>query len=360
MCTSTNVRPTAHRGFTLTELLVVGTVVALLVAIVGPSLEASRRHARLNVCLDRLRSIMAAGMLYSEDDPQRLAIPVHPAFYAQNTNDPVVYGAYEWGGKSGIGGPGFCEGDPADPLTSRFGTKCGFGPATRPLNNVLYPHGFRDNLTPVFDDAGALLDTQLDLKVYQCPADDGPPEAAHCPDWLANPGRTSYDHFGTSYAANIFMTASTSGGFMDSNSPYLRPLERVPDPARTYFFEENIGRWMWAAREDPCDFLAGVELGASKSVRGWHGKDWMYNHGYGDGHAEYQKIYIDGTTDALGFANHYRSEEVFDDSGDQSFNRCIIIRGDGWQKDTHPDESIPTDLYHAGEGRPSYEGCVGG
>ena len=148
-------------GFTLVELVVIAGCVGLLFAIVQPSLQASLGQSRNAVCLDRLRAIGQANLTYSADDPDGWAIPVHAKQYQQDPNNPIFIGAYEWGGKSGVG--------------SRYSTQAGFGPATRPLNTVLYPHGFRDNLHPRFQRMGASFDTQLKLEAYHCPADDGPP-----------------------------------------------------------------------------------------------------------------------------------------------------------------------------------------
>ena len=87
------------------------------------------------------------------------------------------------------------------------------------MNAILYPGGFQDNLNPHYKREGALQDTTLNLALFKCPGDDGPPRGAHCPDWLAHSDRSSYDHFGNSYAANLFMSGSGGGGEMVTNSP---------------------------------------------------------------------------------------------------------------------------------------------
>jgi hypothetical protein len=354
-----------RQAFTLAELAAVVVCVGLLIAIVEPSLDAARERSKSAVCLEHMRAIGAASNVYMENDPNGLGIPVHERQSTQDPADPTFIGAYEWGGKSGIGRPGFVDGPSEGEfayISSKYGTKAGFGPATRPLNDILYPHGFRDNLYPFYDRAAAFNDTQLVLDAYRCPADDGPAGGGHCPDWVINQARSSYDHFGNSYAANLFMTGSSSGGEMLSNSPYLRPVSRVPNPARTINYEENIGRWAWACRReiDDCQWIGpGVDPGPTKAIRGWHGKDWTFNHAYVDGHVGTRKIYVEGTEDAEGYANHYYNELVFDDPQQQEYNRCIIIRGRGWQKDTLPDDPIPTGLMTTGQGRPSYEDCVG-
>lgn len=351
-------------AFTLIELLVVIAIIALLLAILLPSLEAARKTAKRNACMSHIKNIATSSRVYEADDPSGWGIPVHPLQFRQSATDPTYVGAYEWGGKSGIGDQTFVTANPVF-LGSKYGTKAGFGPSSRPMNDILYPGGFKDNNAP-FERLGAEADTKLDLGLFRCPADDGPPRAAHCQDWLENTDRSSYDHFGNSYAANMFMVASMGGGQMFSNSPYMRPTTRVPTPARTLYYEENIGRWAWSCKRELCELIGeGVDPGPNKAVRGWHGQDWNYNRSFVDGHAEYQQVYVSGTEDANGYALHYQNEHLSDyppntngEAGDFESNRCIIVRGSGWQKDTLPSALLPTGLMHNGDGRPSYEGCV--
>lgn len=366
-------------GFTLLELLVVIAIIALLISILLPSLEAARRASKSSACMAHVKNIATSSLVYEADDPNGWGIPVHPLQYQQDPQNPTYVGAYEYGGKSGIGRPGYvgAQGSSVDLTTSKYGTRAGFGPPTRPLNAILYPGGFKDNSR---DRRGWITDTQLELNLFKCPADDGAPRGGHCEDWVKNyPQRSSFDYFGTSYAANIFMVTSLGGqGCFQSNSPYLRPTSRVPTPARTLYYEENIGRWAWACREDQCDFLTGVDPGPTKVVRGWHGRDWTYNRAFVDAHAETQRIYIDGTEDAHGYANHYVREHLStypafiltcddllgDDGGTNADRdvayRCIIVRGNGWAKDTLPSPFIQTGLYWEvrSDHRPSFEDCV--
>ena len=375
-------------AFTLIELLVVIAIIALLIAILLPSLEAARRQSKQSACLSHIKNIATSSRVYEADDASGWGIPVHPQQYYQcgpnsppTTEEicmnPVFIGAYEWGGKAGVGWTGYVEGQPADGpfayLSSKYGTAAGFGPATRPMNDILYKGGFKEAFVTGggFDRIQAERDTTLELELFKCPGDNGPPRGAHCPDWVKNDERSSYDHFGNSYAANIFMIAPGDGGEMQSNSPYMRPTSRVPTPARTLYYEENIGRWAWSCRREldaehdatggnGCTWIGqGVDPGPTKAIRGWHGKDWTFNRAFVDGHGEMQKIYIEGTEDQDGYALHYRNEHIYPEGSWQlQFHSCIIVRGTGWQKDTLPADLLDTGLYHSGAGRPSYENCV--
>jgi len=358
------------RGFTLIELLVVIAIIALLISILLPSLDAARRASKQSACLSHIKNIATSSLVYESDDPSGFGIPVHWKQFHQDPNNPTYIGAYEWGGKSGIGNPNYLTGYGGSIYGSKYGTFAGFGPATRPMNDLLYPSGFGENRTSAggISRQTATRDTELDLGLFKCPADDGPPRGAHCEDWVRNTEQSSYDHFGNSYAANVFLTG-IPGVPLGSNSPYLRPLSRVPTASRTLFYEENIGRWAWSCRRERCTVIAtvfpGVDPGPTKALRGWHGKDWTYNRAFVDAHAETQRIYIEGTEDEEGYSEHYRNEHLSSyppwiDDSDGSFNRyqCIIVRGDGWQKDTMPAPVIATPLINPHPGRPSYEGCV--
>jgi prepilin-type N-terminal cleavage/methylation domain-containing protein len=366
-----------NRGFTLIELLVVIAIIALLISILLPSLQKAREQAKRMVCLAHIKGIASASRVYSAEEEGGWAVPIHPDQFTQPPGEPVMIGAYEWGGKSGVGRIGFCDGPAKSAVTSKYGTRCGFGPGTRPLNAIIYKGGFADYKRGTQEEQ--LRDTTLDLKDYRCPGDDGPPRGAHCQDWVLDPGSTSsFDWFGNSYAANVFMTGlrGVQQSKLQSNSPYMRPSSRVPNPSRTLYYEENIGRWAWSCQREVCFFLRGVDPGPTKVLRGWHGQDWTYVRAFVDAHAEYQKILIEGTRDNTGFFEHYYQENFsIDPEGwpiaDDYCNgtnparmnwataQCIIVRGDGWQKDTLPAPRICTQLNNVfGNDRPSYEFCV--
>ncbi len=62
-------RPAAQRvGFTLIELLVVVAIIALLIAILLPSLSKAREQGKSAKCLSNMRSLMAAALMYYDEE----------------------------------------------------------------------------------------------------------------------------------------------------------------------------------------------------------------------------------------------------------------------------------------------------
>ena len=62
-----------HRGFTLVELLVVISIIALLIGILLPALSAARESARVVSCLSNHRQMMIGAMSYQTDNDDTFA-----------------------------------------------------------------------------------------------------------------------------------------------------------------------------------------------------------------------------------------------------------------------------------------------
>ena len=96
-----NTQPRRIRAFTLIELLVVVAIIALLIAILLPTLSRAKEQARIAVCLANQRSITQAAISY-QMDKQDLVF-VFPLGYRPATAPPNFLGfdavtEYMWGG----------------------------------------------------------------------------------------------------------------------------------------------------------------------------------------------------------------------------------------------------------------------
>ncbi len=324
-------------ALSLVELTSVVSAVALLAAVLAPALADAGRRGKSTVCLQNLGRIAQASIVYAGQDPDEQAIPVHPTMSATYLGAEYqrMVSAVAYGGKSGRG---------LDRGSYYFwGTAEHRGPATRPLNRVLYGNVFPDYAENTgSDEVNWTRDTQLDLSVYRCPSDSGY-TGIHYTSWRYS-GMSSYDHYGSSYAANVFWTFSYNEGVCKSNGTLLHRLSDIVNPAETLYYLENCGRFAFLA--DP-QGLPGHECGQAPqaTVGGWHGRAWTFNVSFVDGHADAIRI--------KGYENpdlgHYPGE-------DYEHWDCTIVRGSGWQMDTLPLPPVPSTI-PCGTGRCGDSDC---
>lgn len=327
---ATQHQPPTHAAFTLIELLVVISIIALLISILVPTLNSAREQAKTIVCLANLKGIATAGNIYAADDRAEMSLPVHPLVGAV---DGAV-GEYEWGGRSGRGEP--LSG--SDPVSSIWGTQQGRGPATRPLNRIVYSGGFadyRNNAGP--NQINWINDMNGSLDVFRCPSDRGY-RGYHFDTWK-NSGLSSYDHYGNSYvAAALWLGIAGPGCRLNSNSAFLKPMSRIVTPPRTIYFLENCGRFayrttMGTPEDGDCMSLCSdVIADAGKVVKGWHRKPWKFQASFVDGHA--QTITMSGHLAPAPQLTKYPAWSG--QKTDHDFWSCMIVRNKGWQLDTLP------------------------
>jgi prepilin-type N-terminal cleavage/methylation domain-containing protein len=71
----------SSRAFTLIELLVVVAIIAMLIAILLPSLARAREQAKATKCLSNLRTLGQGVVSFATGHKDRLPGPLHPAVY---------------------------------------------------------------------------------------------------------------------------------------------------------------------------------------------------------------------------------------------------------------------------------------
>lgn len=224
-------------GFTLIELLVVVAIIAVLLAILLPSLQAARHQVKRAACLSNVQQVARAWRAYSDENL---------GFFPQDININYNYGG--WAGTNGLPWPS--QGDP---------------PYRKPLNRYL---------------GLDLISTQHHARVYRCPSDGGSEEARP----------THYDYYGNSYLTNYMMIGQEQFR-IDRKDPVRSVLYKVraqiKGGVRMSRVTTNhaelllVGDAGWV---NSFDFLPNRE------PIEWHRERRTHNIGFLDGHAAFTKI----------------------------------------------------------------------
>ncbi len=322
-----------QRAMTLTETATSTACVAILLAVIATSAAEFRREAKEIRCLSNLGRIAAASMAYAQTDPGELAVPIHATI--DSTTLYMLQRGY--GGKSGIGEP-FAGGDP---LSSKHGTLEGMGPATRPLNQVLYKNPFPEHAkNPGTFGQNWLDDTNLDLDVYRCPGDIGYTGRNYLP--FRDSGLSAYDHYGTSYIP-LFSFVFIGGNPLRSISSFARPISRIPVPSETLLYMETNGQFAPSINyaTEGC-YSVSPPPPADTVIEGWHGRAWTFSSTFADGHV--RPVRMEGHISPSPFLGRYPN--CSDDDLDYChwYWRCVIYRGPDWRLDTLPAPPVQTNI----------------
>ena len=247
-------------GFTLIELLVVIAIIAMLLAVVMPSLRKVRQVAKRIICQSQLKQLTVAWKLYLEDNNQH--------FY-QGLNANLNYGGWR-----GIKGQ----------VPSQQ------WPAYRPLNTYLT--------------LPADLVASDNAEVFRCPSDQG----GYRPTLVQ---KKVHEAVGTSYQTNIFLVGQNQCGVFSTWTQDLDQQISLRLDKMTSIRADNHSRllligdygWInqWKPRTDP-----NPEW---KALAEWHGKEDWHNLAFLDGHVGFLEIkkgtYVSGEYNVLPFKGLY-------------------------------------------------------
>ena len=227
-----------NSGFTLVELLVVISIIALLLAVLMPSLQKARESGKRVVCGSRLHQIYLGHSFYAEDNRGRYLDLWRPA--------PAV--AIDW----------------STAILFKVGGQKGSdvaGSGTIPENRVL--NSYLANK----------------LEIFSCPSDKG------CVNLMSTYGKSSWAAHGNSYAYNGY--GNNYGDY------YSSKLSGRSSPNRRGF----AGRKTSSVKQPAMKVLQGDLLmhsyvnGLNYYEYAWHSRDRvMANIVFGDGHVSYIRL----------------------------------------------------------------------
>jgi prepilin-type N-terminal cleavage/methylation domain-containing protein len=202
-----------RRAFTLIELLVVIAIIAILAAILFPVFAQAREAARKSACLNNLKQIGTAMLMYTQDNDEVLPLPfTNPASPPGSNPEAINANAFGWA-------------DLLQPYVKNEGV------FTCPSNEIR--SRVRTDITP--------------NRFYRTPLGNTTTDAAGG----AIPANTDYN-----YGINEFVNSGAEGPFANA----YRTLASIPAPANVAGIAEGRGSSPYSIRggSGPYDY-ASVE-----------------------------------------------------------------------------------------------------
>lgn len=188
-------------AFTLMELMVVISIIAVLISLLLPAVGRAKKSAQMAVSLSNIRQINLAGAMYKDTNKGKLPITltykrgVGPSDRSQPGRSLIGWCTWSYGGKSNDAwwatAPGFKKGYDVEA-------------SDRPLNPYMYPDTDWE-CPPATSADGPLMAATWPARNIQAKAFSDPSDKiTHQRDWpKATPGLTGYQDVGTSYHTNM-------------------------------------------------------------------------------------------------------------------------------------------------------------
>lgn len=263
------IRRRRARAFTLIELLVILSILALVLALLLPSISRARAESVSVKCIYNLKSLGRAAQSNGLADPAGI-------LHAQSESGRVAWlglGAWDFGGSDGRCGA-YSSGWTASPYN--------LGVLTRPYNIAA---------------AGPSLSTASIFPEYQCPADIGaarigptnyvpefPADDLTAPDPVFE---SMYSAVGTSYQGDFISfrgVASNDRPVAKRPGAFLLPSSRMQQPDQLLLFYEARFAQAMLSTQEAVD-AGGAFGGTALDIPGWHGKLGEFNVAAADGSA---------------------------------------------------------------------------
>ena len=229
-------------AFTLVELLVVIGIIALLIAILLPSLQLARRTAQRTACAAKLHQIMIAAQMHRQDHQDYYPLcGVMPGFYPADVDDPYAK-KYVYYANAATNNPNATSAQNLVPITFALYSEMAGGQSLNMPGGILNPTNYNADVSNFLDPRGP-------LRNFLCPSQaTSPLDILPMYEYLlivkGTNGTSGYTCQPQSYIYNEYILGWNfySGTLTPGNGGFLAgKASLIHQPASTMFAADGVG-----------------------------------------------------------------------------------------------------------------------